>query len=434
MNSTVILYSSKVSNRLRYIAEYMLGDLLGLEVRWVNEFNNIEEGSALLSLERVSMDEGCDPFPFLYTSEWLSNPEKHILEAEELENSVNFSHFSAPCEDSCLPIDIFSASFFLISRYEEYRNSAEKDKLNRFRADSSYLYKIGKLQQPIINVWTRDLAKVLQEYYPFLKFTYPKFKFTPTVDIDHGFYIKHKPLYKQIGGLIKYRGEFVNRLKVLLQIKDDPYSNASKLLDFFEKHSLSSRFFMLCGAYDSKIDTGTGFDKREYLEFYSKSKLKKTEIGIHFSVKSNKHNLIMKNELNMLTSSIGSAVRSNRQHFIMLNLPTTYEDLVKLGIKHDYSMGFPETGGFRAGVCTPFKFYNLNKDEDEDLVIHPFCCMDTTYRVYLGMNKEEAMVDMIFKREIIAGLGGEFIPILHNSTFVNYSNFEFTTDFIDKLL
>jgi len=36
-------------------------------------------------------------------------------------------------------------------------------------------------------------------------------------------------------------------------------------------------------------------------------------------------------------------------------------------IEEDYSMGYPEVCGFRAGICTPFKFYDLLNETETDL-------------------------------------------------------------------
>lgn len=38
-------------------------------------------------------------------------------------------------------------------------------------------------------------------------------------------------------------------------------------------------------------------------------------------------------------------------------MPETYKNLIKAGIKEDYSMGFPEQIGYRAG--TGFSFFGM---------------------------------------------------------------------------
>ena len=50
----------------------------------------------------------------------------------------------------------------------------------------------------------------------------------------------------------------------------------------------------------------------------------------------------------------------------------------------DYSLGYASLSGFRASICTPFKFYDLAKEQATRLVIYPFQIMDATYKYYLG--------------------------------------------------
>src|SRR5690625_6267562 len=54
-----------------------------------------------------------------------------------------------------------------------------------------------------------------------------------------------------------------------------------------------------------------------------------------------------------------------------INLPELYNNFDVIEIANDYSMGFPEEIGFRAGTCTPFLYYELNLERISSLTIHP---------------------------------------------------------------
>ena len=71
-------------------------------------------------------------------------------------------------------------------------------------------------------------------------------------------------------------------------------------------------------------------------------------------------------------------VTKSRQHFLAFELPTTYLKLIQSGILEDYSMGYASHLGFRAGICSPFRFYNLLEEKETDLVVYPFQVMDVT--------------------------------------------------------
>lgn len=54
-----------------------------------------------------------------------------------------------------------------------------------------------------------------------------------------------------------------------------------------------------------------------------------------------------------------------------INLPHSYLHLIKIGITKDYSMGYANTIGFKAGTCTPFLWYDLQLEKTTHLMLHP---------------------------------------------------------------
>ena len=50
-------------------------------------------------------------------------------------------------------------------------------------------------------------------------------------------------------------------------------------------------------------------------------------------------------------------------------MPQSYLDINNAGILEDYSMGYPEEPGFRAGIARPFYFYNISEDKQTNLKI-----------------------------------------------------------------
>lgn len=72
----------------------------------------------------------------------------------------------------------------------------------------------------------------------------------------------------------------------------------------------------------------------------------------------------------------GKTITKSRQHFIKMDLPETYEQLLRNGITGDYSMGSGSINGFRASTASAFYWYNLKTETVTQLKIHPFCFMD----------------------------------------------------------
>ena len=97
-----------------------------------------------------------------------------------------------------------------------------------------------------------------------------------------------------------------------------------------------------------------------------------------------------------------------------LQLPRSYRILQHAGLRHDYTMGYADAIGFRAGISVPYPFYDLERDMETELTIHPFCVMDTTMQKYLKLSPEEAVE--AYRRLIadIKTVDGTFCCIIHN--------------------
>ena len=65
-------------------------------------------------------------------------------------------------ENSDLPFDIFAASFYLLTRYEEYLPHV-KDEAGRFPVSESLAYKESFLKTPVVDLWVQNFKKVLKD-------------------------------------------------------------------------------------------------------------------------------------------------------------------------------------------------------------------------------------------------------------------------------
>jgi hypothetical protein len=128
---------------------------------------------------------------------------------------------------------------------------------------------------------------------------------------------------------------------------------------------------------------------------------------------------ILKKEIAYLADTVHVDIIRSRQHFLKLSLPTTYRNLINLGIQHDYSMGYASQVGFRAGIASSFNFYDLDLDTETKLRIHPFAVMDGTLKDYLNLNPEEAKAIISQLIEEVKKVDGEMMSLWHNETLSN---------------
>jgi hypothetical protein len=142
------------------------------------------------------------------------------------------------------------------------------------------------------------------------------------------------------------------------------------------------------------------------------------EVGIHPSFASFRHGchgkVIRENE--RLEKIVGRKISKSRQHYLNLKFPKTYQNLIKAGITEDYTLGYPDQSGFRAGICTPFNFYDLENEETTNLLVVPFQVMDGTLRNYLKLSPEEAFKETEMLMNEVKRVGGTFVSIWHNET------------------
>ena len=137
---------------------------------------------------------------------------------------------------------------------------------------------------------------------------------------------------------------------------------------------------------------------------------------IHRTLQIKNTNFGIERKINFETDSEMTVVKS-RQHFIHMRMPKTFQNLLKLGIQEDYSMGWANVNGFRAGTCTPYYFYDLSRDKETNLMIFPFQAMDATFKTYLKQSPAEAEKKIIELREKVKKVNGTFIVIWHNDSF-----------------
>ena len=86
------------------------------------------------------------------------------------------------------------------------------------------------------------------------------------------------------------------------------------------------------------------------------------------------------------------------------------------GIEEDYSMGYPDHIGFRAGTSTPHRFYDLTEDCITSLIVYPFALMDVSLKNYLFLSPEKAAEEIKKVLDSVKAVKGTFMMIWHNES------------------
>lgn len=411
----ILVYSEKTTARFRYIARLMLQNLLGLELRFTNDVDEyLQSTLPKINYSKNPLQSGV----YIQSANLLF--ETDIFQQDfQVSEYKDEKVFFLSGKLSSLPFDPFAASFFLVSRYEEYIPFIA-DSHNRFAAKESFMFKQGVLHRPLVNQYAEFIAEKLLEQNSNLEIKRNKYEFVNTVDIDNAYAFQGKGLVRTVGAyaqdLVKFRfTEIKDRTRTFLGLLKDPYETFDYQLSLQEKYGYRSIYFALfsrLGQYDRSLTLHSN-----RLQRYLKGVNDFCEVGIHPSYRSNSHVSIMEEELHGLESVLNIDVTKSRQHFLKLSFPETYRHLIDLEITDDYSMGFAAESGFRAGICTPFRFYDLELETETPLIVHPFAFMDGTYIYYKQMSPDEAWSEITEYIDVYKKYGGEFTPIWHNRIF-----------------
>lgn len=316
------------------------------------------------------------------------------------------------------PFDIFAASFFLLTRYEEYFPHA-KDEYGRYAHTESLAYREEFLNQPLINIWMQEFKLALQVRFPGIRFKGRHFENVITYDIDIAYSYLCKGFLRNIGGTLRslWKGEWsliIERWAVLAGSRRDPF-DCYEWLDALHLYCrLKPYYFFLVPKNNSQYDKNVSTSSkrfRELVEYYCAT----YNVGIHPSWQSGDDHSLLREEIEWLEVIGDKDIQASRQHYIRLTLPGTYRDLVSAGIEKDFSMGYGSVNGFRASVSTPFQWYDLENEESTSLTIYPFCFMDANSFYEAKQTPSQAFDELMWYYNAVKKVNGMLITIWHNS-------------------
>ncbi|MEJ2113958.1 MAG: polysaccharide deacetylase family protein [Flavobacteriaceae bacterium] len=411
----LLVYTHKITPRLKYTFKQVCTRILGIPVSFTT---TVEEFIAHDSLKMS------------YTRQPLGNEifikEHDILFEQGISDiDIHIHHWdNTKCffyngEKSTIPFDIFAASFYLLSRYEEYLPQV-KDAYGRFLAKESLAYKNNFLDQPVVDIWAYKFKETLKVHYPNYNFPERSYSIKPIIDVPSAYNYKLKGILRTLGGTFKdlfslNLRNLYERYAVLFGMKHDPYDTFKYIINKQKQYNFKFLMFFLIGDY-STYDKGINVNKKKYKTLI-KQMADYCRVGLKASYFATDDIDVLKKEKVKLEAIINTSLTMSRQSFSRVNLPESYRNLVNLEIAEDYTMGYVNHIGFRAGTCTPFLFYDLDYEVQTPLRVNSFHIMDyVLISTQSLLDKKKVMNEII---QVIKQVNGEFVPVFHNYTFSN---------------
>ena len=317
------------------------------------------------------------------------------------------------------PFDILAASFYLLSRYEEYLPH-QKDEYGRYAHTNSLAFKEHFLHLPLVNIWLENFKRSLKKKFPAVVFRRRPFKFIPSYDIDIAWSYRHKGFLRNLAGFLKSikEGKFwqvKERWKVLAGNQMDPYDSYEWLDALHLYCKIKPIYFFLVAQKYQGYDRNTPTSSKALQELIAYFSVV-YKIGLHPSWQSSVANnkKIVLEEKEWLEVIIDRPLEYSRQHYIKFALPQTFRRYIECGLLKDYSMGYGSINGFRASVASSFNWFDLEKNESTPLQLFPFCFMDANAFYEQKLTPQQAYEELMHYYNTIKKLNGLFVIIWHN--------------------
>ena len=411
----LLIYTYKITPRFTYIANHICKRLLGLEVAFTTEVSDFikHEGPKLTYTKQALQNE------FFIRSHAL------LFEQGINDHAIKVSDWNGvPCffpsgDKSGIPFDVFAASFYMLSRYEEYLPHV-KDIHGRFPPKESVGYVNGFLTSPVVDQWASLFFNALQDKFPDLKRAKRTYCFTPLIDVTSSHAFAYRGLIRGVSGFFVDLAGFklsrlLTRLGVWLRFKKDPYDNFDYLGILLRQYKAKAIFFFQFadyGTYDKNVSPYNNSFKA-----LIKSVADHFEVALAASYASFGAPKILMEEQKHLASVVNRPIKASRMRYNRVDIPVSYRDLVDAEIHNDYSMGYTHELGFRAGTATPFFFYDIYLELQLPIKVHPFAVHDyallkekSTLDVlkimtplYLATKEVSAHFNVVFSNELLGG-------------------------------
>ncbi len=413
-SETVLFYTPSITSRIRYIASHLISEILGARLQFTNNFD--EACSSELPLINYS-DTTVKKALNIYAEGLLT--ETGIRKEKPVPDYLEGLTVFYPSVSDDFGFDIFSSSFFMLSRYEEYMQY-RKDIHGRFPYNESLACRYSLEEEPLVDLWAEKLQVALKRMFPAVYFPEREFTFIPTIDADIPWAYRNRGVWRTAGGLARsiLKGDIQkirSRCNVIFGEEPDPFDTFGFMEELHRHYDASPLFFFPAGTY-GKYDKCISCENPGYRRLI-KDLSGKYRWGIHPSYRSFGNVKLLRKEAGILKDITGDAPARSRSHFLRFEFPETGRMLERIGIIEDYTIGWAELPGFRAGTCTPFLFYDIGEERISSLRLFPFQLMDGTLCDYMKLSAAEAAEESMKIITKVQNARGTLITLWHNESF-----------------
>jgi hypothetical protein len=307
-----------------------------------------------------------------------------------------------------IPFDIFSAAFWLLSRYEEFTEKPPSVS-GDFTHRSSLSWQNDFLDFPIVDHWKKILLTKLGISQP----SAPKYSIHFPVDIEISSDRLHSKYHEEWSAFLKLF--HLNNLLSLFSGKKNEQKRNEEIPEFDFFHQIirshpDNQFIFFWNTANEKDNPLSLLSRFPSLHIVAKRLNDYAQTGLLLRGKTDtqaaepevsKFILRLKN---IIHSDIVN-VRINKGLFLSDQIN---KKLQLNGLKHDYSGLFYHAFGYRFSTLTPFASFDLKSNRQTDFIFHPVCTCDT---FLFESDKDEQYIKKL--KQHLSDFGGECNILLH---------------------
>lgn len=406
----LLIYTHKITPRFSFVMKQIFNRILGIEVVFTEKVEDfIKHSGAKITYTKLPLQNEF----FVRSNDLLFEQGINDLQIK-VQDWDGIPCFFGTGERSNIPFDIFSASFYLLSRYEEYLPHV-KDEHGRFPPSESLAFENNFLEVPVVDIWAKKFLSTLLERFPDLKAKENSYSYHSIIDVTSSHCYAHRGLVRSFAGLVLDLSSLrikriFERIAVWFHPEKDPYNNFSWLINCHKKYKINSMFFFQFADY-SKYDKNVSINNNLF-KFLIKSISDYSIVSLCASYSSIHDTQLLKKEKKNLSNVINRPINYSRIRYNRVDIPVTYRNLVEAEFTDDYTMGYTHEIGFRASTCTPFYFYDINLEVQQPIKVHPFAIHDYAFTKQNKLQEITSKIDKIYNE--VKRVNGNFITIFSN--------------------